>query len=1281
VALLGYLAAERRSVARDSLAALLWPDEATSKGRSNLRRELHNLAQILPDCWELDRQAVAFVPSTDVTVDLYTLLHLETEERWYEAAELLGGEFLEGLYLDDNPEFERWLLGERERWQGRAEAVLTRVIEAHTRRGHYADALRHIRCLLQLAPWNEEAHRQAMRLLAWTGQRGAALRQFEACKRALWEELGVEPTGKTTALYRQIHAGKLDFPPQLPAFLTEEGARHEVKRPLFVARERELARLDAFLNEALVGQGRVVLITGGPGSGKTALIQAFARRAQTARADLVVAGGNCNAHTGIGDPYLPFREILGLLTGDVEARWAAGAIPREHARRLWSTLPLAAQAMVGAGPNLIDTFVLGRDLVERAMAYPCSGMEWMSRLDELVRGRAPGAGAHGLQQSDLFEQYARVLHTIARERPLVLVVDDLQWADAGSINLLFHLGRRLTGSRVLIVGAFRPEEVALGRGGERHPLEAVVNEFQLRSGDTTVNLGQAESRDFVEDFLDTEPNRLGVAFRDMLYRQTRGHPLFTVELLRGMQERGDLIQDREGRWVEGPALDWKTLPPRVEAVIAERIGRLDEPLQAVLRAASVEGETFTAEVVARVQRADEWELVARLSGELDRRHRLLRAQGILRLDDQRLSTYRFRHILYQKYLYNSLDPVERAHLHEAVGETLEALCEEQPEAMAAIAGQLAWHFQEAGMAAKAIAYLNEAGDRARGLYAHQEAIGAYERALALLKEQGDHGRAARTLMKLGLTYHTAFRFGEARQAYEEGFALWHQAWEVEPAIRPLTTPHALRVHGPVAGGLDPADSSWLKDWVIIRQIFSGLAELTPENEVVPDIARSWEVLDSGRRYVFHLRDDVEWSDGVPVTAGDFEYALKRRMDPFTAFLWYDIKGARALQQGEASTPDAVGVRALDDMTLAVELEGPTGYFVQLLPRFLPVPRHAVEAHGEAWTEAGNIVTNGPFRLEEWKRHESITLVRNPQYHGRFSGNLERVELVWLASETGSGRLEAYEGDNLDVLRLRDVPSLSERDRGRQRHAGEYVSSPELLTSYVGFNVNLAPFDDVRMRRAFILATDRETVANVVLGGYVFPATGGFIPPGMPGHSPGIALPYDPEEARQLLAEAGYPGGRGFPAVEMRSSGVGWQGEESGLQTQWRENLGVEISWQVVRTTDWAACWESDRPVFFRMGYLPDYRDPDSFLRGCPGLRFAGWQNDRYEALVEEARRTTGQEERMNLYRQADRILIEEAVLMPLYYSRMNLLVKPCVTRHPVSVTGEWFWKDVIMEPH
>jgi predicted ATPase len=231
----------------------------------------------------------------------------------------------------------------------------------------------------------------------------------------------------------------------------------------------------------------------------------------------------------------------------------------------------------------------------------------------------------------------------------------------------------------------------------------------------------------------------------MLYRQTRGHPLFTVELLRGLQEQGDLARDAEGFWVEGLALDWQTLPARVEAVIAERIARLPEPLQAALRVASVEGEIFTAEVLARVQATDEGEVVGNLSNELDRRHRLVRAQGMLRLGDQRLSHYRFRHILFQRYLYDNLDNVERAHLHEAVGNTLEALYEGQIETradiapFAAVVVQLAWHFQEAGIADKAIHYLLKAGERAVLLSAYEEGIAHLTRGLGLLTALPDPG--------------------------------------------------------------------------------------------------------------------------------------------------------------------------------------------------------------------------------------------------------------------------------------------------------------------------------------------------------------------------------------------------------------------------------------------------------------------------------------------------------------------------------------------------------------
>jgi predicted ATPase len=716
----------------------------------------------------ITRDTLQFNTASDYWLDVTAFMEMVEADKTHpsaidqleQAVALYRGSFLEGFSVGDSPAFEEWALFTREQIARQVSSALHRLSATYEQRGQYEQAQSYAWQQVELEPWDEAAHRQLMRTLALSDQRSAALAQYETCRRLLSEELGVEPGKETTRLYEQIRNGKLkglvpspasppDLTARLPLFLEEEPPQVEI--PVFVARQRELAQLDGFLDLALAGQGRVVFVTGEAGSGKTTLVQEFTRRAQEAHADLIAASGNCNAYTGMGDPYLPFREILGLLTGDVEAKWAAGAITREHALRLWNTLPLAAQALVEAGPDLMDTFVPRAALLERAMTYAPGRADWLTRLDELVeRKPTTGPGMPGPQQSDLFEQYTRVLQALPRQVSLVLVVDDLQWADAGSINLLFHLGRQLPGSRVLIVGAYRPEEVAIGRDGERHPLEPVVNEFRRAFGDITVNLGQTESRAFVEAFLDSEPNRLGVGFREMIYRQTHGHPLFTIELLRGLQERGDLVQDPEGRWVEGPALDWETLPARVEAVIAERIGRLAEPLQAALRVASVEGEVFTAEVVARVRAADEREVVGRLSSELDRRHRLVRAQAIERLGARRVSRYRFRNYLFQKYLYDSLDKVERAYLHEDVGNVLEELYEDQASEIAAIAPQLAWHFQEAGIAEKAIHYLHQAGERAVELSAYQEAIAHLTRGLALLMALPDSPERAQQELALQL---------------------------------------------------------------------------------------------------------------------------------------------------------------------------------------------------------------------------------------------------------------------------------------------------------------------------------------------------------------------------------------------------------------------------------------------------------------------------------------------------------------------------------------------------
>jgi DNA-binding SARP family transcriptional activator len=765
IALLAYLAVTGESQRRDSLVNLLWPEYDSPRGRAALRRTLYALNRALAGDWlAVDREEIGLHPDAGLQVDVrqFQRYLAECEAHGHPAAEvcpacvsplteavgLVRGEFLSGFSLKDSFNFDDWQLLQAELLRRELDGALERLVDWHSRQREFEPAAAYARRRLALDPLDEGAHRQLMRLYTWSGKRTAALRQYEECVGVLEEQLGVPPQEATTELYTAIQAGQAPPPPEEgwegkalehtaepPSFLEGEVP---VEHPVFVARERELAQLEGYLEAALAGQGKVVFVTGDAGSGKTALIQEFTRRAQEAHADLVVASGNCNAYTGIGDPYLPFREILELLTGNVEAQWAAGAISGDHARRLWNTIPSAAQALVESGPDLIDTFVPRAALLRRAMTYAPGRPDWLIGLDQLVERKATGPGMPSPQQSDLFEQYTRVLQALARPLAVALMVDDLQWADLGSISLLFHLGRHVVGSRILIVGSYRPEEVTIGRDGERHPLEPVINQFRRDFGEIIVNLRQAKGQDFVEALLDSEPNRLGTAFRKMLYRQTRGHPLFTIELLRGLQERGDLTQDPEGQWVEGPALDWETLPARVEAVIAERIGRLAEPLQDLLRVASVEGEVFTAEVVARVQAAGEREVVGRLGGELDRRHRLVRAQAIERLGARRVSRYRFRNYLFQRYLYDNLDRAERAYLHEDVGNVLERWHGNRADE---IAVELARHFQEARIPEKAIHYLRQAGDRAVQLSAYQEAIAHLNRGMDVLTTLPDAGDA------------------------------------------------------------------------------------------------------------------------------------------------------------------------------------------------------------------------------------------------------------------------------------------------------------------------------------------------------------------------------------------------------------------------------------------------------------------------------------------------------------------------------------------------------------
>ncbi len=543
-----------------------------------------------------------------------------------------------------------------------------------------------------------------------------------------------------------------------------------MKEPIFVGRERELEELGQHLDQALAGRSQVCFIAGEAGSGKTALVYQFVQQALVANPDLIVAVGSCNAQTGIGDPYLPFREALNMLTGDA-AQQSAGKVAAENANRLRAVVVRSVQVLVETAPELIGLFVPGATLLGTLGRAVVKKVGWMDQLDELAK-RKVGLGAPVAEQSRIFEQYTAFLQRLSTKTPLILFLDDLQWADTASLGLLFHLGRHPESGRILILGAYRPNDVALGRDGNRHPLEPVVHELTRYHGDVTVDLDaipDTVNQAFVDALLDAEPNALGKAFRQALFHQTGGHALFTVEMIRTLQERGDLVCGDDGRWVEGQSLDWDALPARVEGVIAERIARLSDELRELLRAGSVEGEQFTAEVVARVQNMSERQAIRRLSDDLQRRHRLVSAQGLIRLGHQQLSFYRFLHILFQQYLYGNLDEAERAYLHRDVGEVVEALFLDQTEE---VADQLARHFEQGGVPTKAATYRLQAGMRALRMSAHQEAATHLIKGLELLSSlpQGPECMQLELGLQAALGVVSVANHGYASPQVERAFA-------------------------------------------------------------------------------------------------------------------------------------------------------------------------------------------------------------------------------------------------------------------------------------------------------------------------------------------------------------------------------------------------------------------------------------------------------------------------------------------------------------------------------
>ncbi len=1006
-----------------------------------------------------------------------------------------------------------------------------------------------------------------------------------------------------------------------------------IVRGRLVARESELAKANAVWRTASAGDSGVLLISGEPGIGKTRLVRELMAQAQVQRAHVLL--GECYAEGG--GPYAPIAQIIQ---------------PTVDLTGLQDLSGLVLADLITLAPSLRSRF---------PDAPPNPPLE-------------PQA-----EQQRLFDSVVELCATLGARAPVLLILDDAHWADGGTLALLRHLARRAPKLklRLLIVLTYR--EVELDEARALNDVLHDLNRERLATRLKLTRLDRDQTRDLLASMFAEE---ITPEFLDGIYRETEGNPFFVEEVCKALVEEGKLVR-KGNRW-DRPSMSEIEVPQSVKIAIQARVNKLPTPAQDALKLASVLGREFDFETLKAVSDLSEDDLLDALE-HAERAQLIDEVRHPAKLPAAR-TVFAFAHALIPSTLHDGLSGIRRQRLHQRAGLTLERL---YPDRLASreLAPQLGRHFSEASEWDKAVNYLLQAGERAREVYAYQEAIGYFRQALAILRDQGPAAldRAARTAMKLAQLHHTLFDFAQSRQAYQEAFALWQRAGEARSAVTLLPAPHALRMYWPIdAEVLDSTQATYAPAVQVIEQLFSGLVELTADLDIVPAVARMWEVLDDGRTYVFHLRDDAKWSDGRPVTAGDFEFAWKRVLNPAAAssnaeFL-FDVKGARAFHQGRAAA-EAVGVRAIDDRTLIAELEEPVGHFLHLAAcaATFPIPRHVVATHGDEWSAPEHIVTGGPFRLESWRRGESMVLSRDPDYRGPWSGNLSRVELTFVTRWTSQLLLEKYEADLHDYGHL-DGPDMVEQ--ARRDRPGEFVSAPAAHTLYVGFDTTRPPFGDVRVRQAFVHAVDRQALADVVHRGSVSPATGGFVPQGLPGHSPGIGLAYDPDRARRLLAEAGYPGGRGFPAIDAWHS---YRGErqlhDAFLSAQWRDNLGISINWEPMDWPEYSRRLATNPPHLYRMAWLADYPDPGDYLRVALHQPYSRWRNEQFEKLLETARRIPDLAERVKFYQAADRLLIEDAAILPLAHQRFDMLVKPWVRRFPVSPLKTAYFKDVVIDPH
>ena len=509
------------------------------------------------------------------------------------------------------------------------------------------------------------------------------------------------------------------------------------------------------------------------------------------------------------------------------------------------------------------------------------------------------------------------------------------------------------------------------------------------------------------------------------------------------------------------------------------------------------------------------------------------------------------------------------------------------------------------------------------------------------------------------------------------FPEFQASWQWQSLGESQAVEGTLRLAGGEPVTLDPAlvEDSTSSEYVV--KIFSGLVGLDADLQVRPELAERWDISPDGLTYTFYLREDAQFQNGQAVTSADVAYSLDRALAPGTgspvASLYLgDIVGAAERQAG--ITDEVAGVTIVDERTVRIQIDAPKAYFLAKLtyPTAAIIDRADV-ADGPGWFEQPN--GSGPYRLKAWTQNE-IVLESNPYY---FRGEPVITQVVFDLSAGDPTTM--YETGELDVapVGLGDFERVT--DPANALHA-ELVEVPSLNVQYVALNTRVAPFDDVQVRQAFLLATDREIIARAMFKNSVEPAKG-ILPPGMPGYNDALEYPgYDPELARRLLKQSSYGGAEGLPPIVFATSAGGSDLAEA-LAFMYSETLGIEVEIQQLGWGDFLRDVNRNRYPMFFLGWSADYPDPENFL----DIHFhsesegntTGYSNLEVDQLLEQARVEQDAPQRMIYYQEAEQIIVDEAPWIPLYHGVDYVLVKPYVKGFSVTAQGAYYLDDALVE--